>query len=133
MSYNIKQYLITNMAADWTHGKRAVQFCHASMAVFFDKMIDTGNPDGYFAVMTEDMKKWKEGSFAKITLKSPDLQIMLDLENKANELNIPTALIKDNGITQADENGMTLAIGPFDITNNNYSSIIENLSKLKLY
>jgi len=131
--YDIKQYIIINSAAKWTKGKFASQVAHASMAIFFDRMIDTGNPDGYLQIMTEDMKAWKNGSFAKIILKDEGVCGLYDLEDHAKQFGIPTALIKDSGATQQDEQGITLAIGPFNTKNSEYALFMEHISKLKLY
>jgi len=145
--YNIKQYIVINKAAKWTHGKYATQCAHASMAVIFNmfrkekdfKMIENGVPKEWYCydlMVTPDVGKWIDGSFAKIVLKDEGICGLYDLEMHAKQFEVPTALVKDSGATQEledDEQGQTLAIGPFDTDNPKYEPLMKHLSKLRLY
>lgn len=148
MKYNIKQYIVINKAAKWTAGKYASQVAHASMAVMF-QYLKRGFTRGvhfegnitYEQVHYEmdvpiDIDAWIQGSFAKIILKDEGILGIYDLEDHAKQLGIPTALIKDSGVTQEledNEQGQTLAIGPFDTDNPKYEPLMKHLSKLRLY
>ena len=137
--YDIKQYIIINGNLKMTKGKIAAQSAHASMKVFFDRMIYYGVSDEYptdslyFCKFTEDMVKWKDGAFAKIVLKAHSEMYMNSLYKAACDLNIPCAEIIDNGVTQVEAGSLTaVAIGPLDVNNPKYISLINNLKDLPL-
>jgi peptidyl-tRNA hydrolase len=88
----------------------------------------------YEGVFTWDMHQWKRGAFTKITLKVDNAGNIFDFKDLADHLKIPNALVKDNGDTQANgDNGITLAIGPFDTENEQYKEMMTHISKFKLY
>ena len=130
MNYDIKQYICI-CKGGWTHGKCAAQIAHASMAIFFQKMSRFENTFCFKA--SEDEIKWIEGSFAKITLKVDSVQQLIEIGQLAEKLQLQHALIYDNGATQKDDNAATIAVGPFDSTNIQYSEMISLLSQFKLY
>lgn len=56
---------------------------------------------------------WESYGQAKIVVKAPNEQTLLDLEKRAKELKIPTGLIEDDGLTQVKQGTLTcIAIGP---------------------
>jgi peptidyl-tRNA hydrolase len=152
--YDIKQYLILNSELGMTKGKQVAQASHASMKVFFDRMsyirsavIDgppliPGNEEEasreevsvevYKWRMTEEMAQWKDGAFAKISLKS-DEDMMREIEKLAIECKAPVACINDNGVTQVKPGSFTaMAVGPIDTTKEKYKELMSKISSLKL-
>ena len=101
-------------------GKQIAQACHASMKIFFDRMEKTevycNNKDekGYYFVADDNMIEWIDGIFTKICVSVDSEEELLDINKKAEEANLPVALIQDVGKTEF--NGVPtytcLAIGP---------------------
>ena len=58
--------------------------------------------------MGDDMVRWMECGQAKICLKADNTQHLLDLQKKANELNLPNSLIQDAGRTQVPSGAFTV-------------------------
>jgi PTH2 family peptidyl-tRNA hydrolase len=117
--YDVKQVIVlrTDLRDTEGHkisrGKQAAMCAHASLKVFFDRMaFQTGrlvkNPgpkeEDYYGQIWESwwtpaMIQWKEGDFAKIILGCDSLNELFDLMDKANKINVPYAVIEDNGTT----------------------------------
>jgi|CXWL01.1.fsa_nt_gi PTH2 family peptidyl-tRNA hydrolase len=113
----VKQVIIIRKDLNMRKGKMCAQAAHASMKVFFDKIIETTQHAFHVDIkiqLTPQMLEWVQGKFTKIVVSCPDLETMLQLEAKAKEANIPNALITDSGATEF--NGVptvtALAIGP---------------------
>ena len=120
----VKQVIVMRKDLNMRKGKIAAQAAHASMKVFFDRMIKL---DEYrysygikmknarmIPVMTEEMVSWVDGQFTKICV-SVNSEAELDaLYQKAVELGLPCSLIVDSGLTEF--NGVhtktCIAIGP---------------------
>jgi len=143
--YDIKQYIIINKASGWTKGKMCSQVAHASMGAIFKFLkrgfIQSIHCNGVCLPQTVhyemdvpiDTDAWIQGAFAKIVLKSENAQEIENLEECAKKFNVPMSLILDSGATQPSKEGITLAIGPFDTTNEQYKELLDHLSKFKLY
>lgn len=86
-------------------GKLAAQVAHASLlAAEKSKMINS-----------RLYNKWFNEGQAKIVLKVYSLDELLRLKEEAERLDLPTALVKDKGLTQLEEGTITcLGIGPAD-------------------
>lgn len=99
-------------------GKMVAQGCHASMAVFFNRMQDNK------IKMTEPMEQWSQNSFTKICVYVNSEQELLEIFQKAQNLKIPSALITDAGKTEF--NGVPTvtccAIGP------DYEDVVDNIT-----
>jgi peptidyl-tRNA hydrolase len=121
-----------NQETGWTKGKMMSQAAHASIKVFFDKMTQLGDST-WDCRFTKDMIEWKNESFTKIVLKVFTQEHVETGYNLAKDLEIPCALVKDNGNTQATEGGITCAIGPFNVTNEKYKQLVTWLNIWKLY
>jgi len=131
--YPIKQTIAIRGDLTMPKGKMCSQVAHASMGVFqkyLDQVHDLKHEIGdttdylYEYRIPEQMHKWLSGPFAKIVVKVPDLDHILKLHDKAKELGIPYAMIKDNGTTVFDEPTITcIALGPWE------SEVIEELTK----
>lgn len=101
-------------------GKQIAQACHASMKVFFDRMEKTpsGNIDGkgagYCFTANEDMVEWIDGIFTKICVSVDSEEELLAINRKAEDADLPVALIQDAGKTEfkGTPTYTCLAIGP---------------------
>lgn len=86
----------------------------------------------YECIMTKDMADWKDGDFTKIVLNVENKQNIEEGYSLAKKLDIPAAIVKDNGTTQASDEGYTCAIGPFNIKNQKYGEMTNWLQQFKL-
>ena len=100
-------------------GKLIAQGAHASMAVFFNQLVEIG--DDCFQLGPDEgwdwrgaVRPWIKGPFAKVVLKAESEEELLDLTAKAKAAGLPHALIQDHGRTEF--HGVptltALAIGP---------------------
>ena len=97
---NFKQVIVVNKSLSMSQGKLAAQVAHASILSLFDA------PEGIAA-------GWLDNSYPKIVLQVESTQDLLDLQEKANELNLPSALVIDEGRTELSNGSITcLGIGP---------------------
>jgi len=117
-----KQTIIVRKDLNMRKGKIAAQVSHASMKIFFDRMVK--NDKGYDCNFTDEMEEWKNGAFTKIVLGCDSIDDIYDLQKKANSLNIPNAVIIDNGLTEFGgiPTVTCIALGPHS------AEIIENLT-----
>ncbi len=113
----IKQVIVVRKDLNMRKGKLAAQVAHASMKVFFDRMKDIGKPHNgnysgmkfskdcylYATSFTPEMIEWMEGDFTKIVVGVDSLDQLFELKEWADTLDIPHALIKDNGLTEFKE------------------------------
>ena len=103
-------------------GKLVAQGAHASMKIFFDRItsreIDKEDEStAYFTFIGSlEMKEWIEGDFKKIVVGCNSEDTLIMCYNKAQEMEIPCALIEDNGLTEFKgvKTKTALAIGPAD-------------------
>ncbi len=120
---NVKQVILIDKSLGMRMGKAVAQGAHASMKVFLDRIDDVSNlcedEPGYWALTmmgcTKEMADWASGSsFKKICLSVPTSVELLELFKKAQEADLPCALVIDNGLTEF--NGVhtptAVAIGP---------------------
>ena len=111
----MKQIIVVRKDLNMRKGKIAAQVAHASMKVLLDRQITLVNKSELVLELTPEMYSWLfEEAFTKICVSVNSEQELLDLQTKANELNVPNALIVDSGRTEF--NGVPtvtcLAIGP---------------------
>lgn len=114
-----KQVIIIRKDCNMRKGKMIAQGAHASMKIFFDRMLknkEINDVHKYSLYLTEEMNKWKEGSFKKICLYVNSEDELMDIYAKASKANLPVALIIDSGLTEFKGNPTRtcLAIGPDD-------------------
>lgn len=117
-----KQTIVFRKDLNCRKGKIAAQVGHASMKVFFDRMKKSDS--GYICNFTEEMEEWKNGAFTKIVLGCDSIEDIYDLQKKADSLNIPNAVIVDNGTTEFGgvPTVTCIAIGPCQ------ADVVENLT-----
>lgn len=97
-----KQTIVVRADLKLGKGKIAAQVAHASLEAY-EKVLKE-KPD--WAAL------WAKSGRAKIVLKVPDEKDLLMLYNKSKNI-VPTALIKDAGLTQTEPGTITcLASGP---------------------
>lgn len=97
---NFKQVIVVNKSLGMSQGKLAAQVAHASILSLFEA------PESIAA-------GWLDNSYPKIVLQVESTQDLLDLQEKANELNLPSALVIDEGRTELSNGSITcLGIGP---------------------
>lgn len=117
-------------------GKMIAQGAHASLKVFFDKMINITKmhtlEDGFIVPpkspklvhFTPEELEWVEGAFTKICVSVNSEQELTDIYVAAKMAKLNVALIEDSGLTEF--NGVPtktcLAIGP------NYSEEIDKIT-----
>ena len=109
-----KQMIVIRKDLNMRKGKMVAQGAHASMAVFFNLMVENG--DGFLIPgkkITDAMHEWMTGRFAKICVYVNSEQELLDLYQRAKAAKLPCSLIKDAGLTEFKEPTYTaVAIGP---------------------
>lgn len=107
-------------------GKIAAQVAHASMKVILDMMetsymeypVGTGIQKGIrLSTMIDEgspVYEWITGIFTKIVVYVNSLEELMDIKNKADELNIPNAVVTDTGRTEfhGEPTVTCIAIGP---------------------
>lgn len=114
----IKQYIIIRTDLGMSVGKTAAQASHASMKIFFDKMMKKKIKNGveYTFEATEDEALWIDNKFTKIVKKVKNESQLLKVYEKAREAGLNVSLIKDAGLTELlGENYTAIAIGPNDV------------------
>jgi PTH2 family peptidyl-tRNA hydrolase len=113
----IKQILVVRKDLNMRKGKIAAQCCHASMS-FLTRRLPTKEP------ITEVQQKWLDSSYIKICVSVDSEQELLDLFNRAKELNIEAHLVTDNGRTEFHgvPTVTCLALGP------DYDTILDPIS-----
>jgi len=105
---NVKQVLVIRKDLKMRRGKEIAQCCHASLAIFFNRMeehyfnhSDGGNDYAMWVCeMTPEMEYWKTHSFVKVCLVVHSEEELLEIVNSAKLENLPVSLITDNGTTE---------------------------------
>jgi PTH2 family peptidyl-tRNA hydrolase len=93
-------------------GKYVAQGAHASVGALFS--IGGVSKDGKSFVIPLDnpfIHAWITGNFKKVTLYVETDAELLDIYNKAKEVNLPVALIRDAGLTEFNGHPTLTAVG----------------------
>ena len=99
----IKQVILVRKDLALPKGKLCVQVAHASLTAFLEA--ESKNPQW--------ARDWLRQGQKKIVLKVDNLKELLDLYRKATQNNLPTALIRDAGLTVLPPDTITcVGIGP---------------------
>jgi len=126
---NVKQVIVMRTDLQMRKGKMIAQGAHASLKVFLDRanfsisgeeprLVGGFKLGGYrYCEMNirlyEEMELWIRGKFTKICVRVDSEVELLRVYNKSLALNLPSALIKDAGLTEFKEPTLTCcAIGP---------------------
>ncbi len=104
MTYStFKQVILVRKDLALPKGKLCVQVAHASLTAF----LETRRRHPQWA------EEWLEQSQKKIVLKVNDLKELLEIYNKAKQIKLPVALIRDAGLTVLPPDTITcVGIGP---------------------
>lgn len=93
-------------------GKYVAQGAHASVGALFS--IGGISKDGKSFIIPLDnsfIHAWVTGNFKKIAVYVETDQELIDIYNQAKKLGLPTALIRDAGLTEFDGNPTLTAVG----------------------
>ncbi len=114
----MKQLIVVRKDIKMGVGKLASQVAHASLAAAEECRIKDSRL----------FKEWFNSGQAKIVVKVYSLEELLKIKREAEDLNLPTVLVRDKGLTQLEEGTVTcLGIGPAE------ESIIDKVTgRLKL-
>ncbi len=105
MSY--KQVIIVRTDLKLSCGKIAAQVAHGSVSLILNIL------EGSNKIWREWLDEWLMSGQKKIVLAVNSLNELLELEEKARKLNLPTMIIRDAGLTEIPSGTITvLAIGP---------------------
>lgn len=105
----LKQVIIVNKKLGMSQGKIAAQVAHAAVNA-------TQKADH------DIVERWMRYGHCKIVLQVETPQEIVDLKEQADQLQLPTALIVDEGLNEIPTDSITaLAIGPYT---NDYIDII---------
>lgn len=118
MGNNVKQVIVMRTDLGMRRGKQIAQGAHACMAAIlkhsYIQPSDNGNVDNKVIPYTQDLESWFNDQFTKVCLKADSEQMLLDIEQQANDLGIVNFLITDAGRTEF--NGVPtrtcIALGP---------------------
>ncbi len=113
----VKQVIAVRKDLNMRKGKIAAQVAHAAMKVFLDRSNILQDTDGQYYMdtsLTKTMANWLEGPFTKVVVEVESVDELYKLAKRATELNIPHAIMIDNGNTEFhDKKTETcIAIGP---------------------
>ncbi|MBS7641051.1 MAG: peptidyl-tRNA hydrolase Pth2 [Candidatus Bathyarchaeia archaeon] len=101
--FRIKQVIVLRSDIKMSPGKAAAQASHA--AVSSAEEARRNYPSWW--------REWIEGGQCKIILKANSETELLEMERKARDMKLPTALITDMGLTELEPGTITaLGIGP---------------------
>lgn len=105
--FTMKQVIVVRQDIKMSCGKIAAQVAHAAVSLVL-KILRSSNK-----IWIEWFEKWESEGQKKIVLIVNNLDEMLKLKDKAEQLNLPTVLIKDAGLTEVPPGTITvLGIGP---------------------
>jgi PTH2 family peptidyl-tRNA hydrolase len=101
----IKQVIILRKDLNMRKGKMAAQASHASMAALVsrEKAQLTPQDDGSFVLshaISKEAAEWFQELSVKIVVGVGSEKELLDLYEKAQQLNLPCSLIQDAGLTE---------------------------------
>lgn len=116
----MKQVIVIRKDLNMRKGKMIAQGAHASMGVFFSRIVPKMNPkimpttDEVTIKINPIEWNWINGTFTKICVGVDSLEELWEVHNKAIDLGIPSALIIDSGKTEFNgkPTETAVAIGP---------------------
>ena len=104
--YRLKQVIVIRTDIKMSKGKVAVQVAHASVTAFYKTYLKD----------KDKAIRWLEEGQPKIVVKVDSLSELQDIMEKAEEMGITSALIRDAGYTELEPGTVTaLGLGPENI------------------
>ncbi|WP_297497106.1 peptidyl-tRNA hydrolase Pth2 [Thermococcus sp.] len=101
--FRFKQVIVSRKDLKLSRGKFAVQVAHGAVTAAIKTQKE--KPEWFRAWFKEGQKK--------VVVKAENLEELLQLKEKAEKLDLPTALIRDAGLTEIPPGTVTvLAVGP---------------------
>lgn len=122
----VKQVIVVRKDLKMRTGKIAAQAAHASMKVFFDKMIKLSEYRYSYGVKMKNARmlpelsdaedQWIDGSFTKVCVSVNSEAELLEIYTQAQASGLSCALITDSGKTEFHgvPTNTCIAIGPDD-------------------
>ena len=105
-----KQVIVIRKDLNMRKGKMVAQGAHASMAVLLDLIHEANWKESKLPPAT---REWLHGHFTKIVVYVNSEHELLEIYSKAQGAKLPSALIKDAGLTEFKEPTFTaVGIGP---------------------
>lgn len=128
MTEKYKQVIVLRKDLNMRKGKMVAQGAHASMAAILN--IGSFTPESFVIKKDDRVWPWLLGKFKKITVSVDSEKELLNVHEKAKELNIITSLILDSGLTEFGgvPTYTAVAIGPD--TEDNIDKITKELKLL---
>lgn len=114
----MKQVLVLRKDLNMRKGKMIAQGAHASLKVVMDNLNDP------------NVKYWMDNAFTKIAVSVNSEEELLDLYKKAQDANIISCVIVDNGLTEFNGIPTTTCIAVGPAPNEIIDSITGNLKLL---
>lgn len=109
----MKQTIVIRKDLNMRKGKMIAQGAHASMANVLQLQRQEKEGTALESDLN-DLNEWLKSSFRKIALSVNSEEELIELYNKAKDMNLNVSLIEDNGITEFNgvKTKTCLAIGP---------------------
>lgn len=111
----IKQVIVVRKDLNMRKGKMCAQVAHASMKVFFDRILQQNdNNSVIISDLTDNMLDWINGAFTKIVVGCDSLEDIHSVKNQCINYNISYAIIEDSGATEFNgaKTITCIAVGP---------------------
>lgn len=115
-----KQVIILRKDLNMRKGKMVAQGAHASMKVFFDRIMEPKGLewDNEITIkLTDEMFHWMNNAFTKVCVSVNSEAELLEVYQRAKDMGLPCSLITDAGRTEF--NGVptktAVAIGPAEV------------------
>jgi peptidyl-tRNA hydrolase len=101
-----KMVFVVNMSLEMGPGKIAAQVGHAALGV--QRVLSSKAKSGKYKLSTTDLGLWQDFGENMVVVQGESTQHLKDLHLMAEDLELPSFLIKDAGITQVPSGAVTV-------------------------
>lgn len=101
-----KMVFVVNMSLEMGPGKVAAQVGHAALGV--QRVLSSKTKNGKYKVSLTDIGLWQDFGENMVVVKGESTQHLKDLHLMAEDLELPSFLVKDAGITQVPSGAVTV-------------------------